>query len=136
MRDWREYRRLRERLKAELRAAHEAGPNEYLSDKQPRSPRPRFRLRVSTSPVSDLSRRRHRKSGQKPSGRPVLTSDAFLASRVFQLMQTEGLSATDATKRIADTLSVDMGIQVKNARERVYRSLARYREYREGRFIQ
>lgn len=38
MRDWRQYRLSRELLKAELRAAHEAGPDAFLSDTAARVP--------------------------------------------------------------------------------------------------
>lgn len=116
------------RRKAELRARHDAGPGECLSEKhlsEPWRPQPlASKLTISAAPIPD--RRPHRKSGKPPSGRPTLTGDIVFGKRVSDMVRA-GTPQAQAVKRVAATL---VGIQPRTARERVYRSLARYRAYR------
>jgi hypothetical protein len=118
-----------ERAKVKLRSEHDVAPDEYLSGRPPKPPRPRFRVQVtddpSKLPSSPSAKRKHQKTGAKPSGRQPLKNDVFLGAEVYKLMRTARISETEAIKRVAARLGDH--IDPKNARERVYRSLDRYR---------
>ena len=132
------------RIKAELQARHAKGPEVYLSDKHPPLPRPRFDVRVGDNPGgNNIGRRRpHRRTNKRPSGRPSKGRDVYLGRKVVEDMQTEGLTETAAIARVTDTLGRFNGwddptapwrdarrAARNSARDRVYRSLGRYREY-------
>lgn len=135
-----EHHRLRAaRIKAELNARHTNGPEEYLSDKPTPRPRPRFDVRVT----DDIGRRRpHRRTNQRPPGRPSQGQDVYFGPKVVDAIRNEGLTETKAIARVVDTLgpfdgwddpenpAYDTQRAARNsARDRVYRSLKRYRKY-------
>jgi hypothetical protein len=76
-------------------------------------------------PINPPARRKRRKTGAKHPGRPPLKADVLLGVEVFKLMRTARISETEAIRRVAAQLGPH--IRRENARERVYRSLARYR---------
>jgi hypothetical protein len=139
--EWARRRALK--TKAELQARHVAGHEDYLSDKVPPLPRPRFQVLVTPVPlemgsdgaIQPAERRRHRRTNRKSTGHPLCGSDVFLGPEVFRLMR-EGLSREQAVGRVAFRLGWTMTrgrpvryIMQKNAKERVYRSLRRYQSY-------
>lgn len=138
----RDHLRIRlERRRNELRARHNEGPDEYLSRRPPPLPLPRFRVHVGEE-GSSKPRRRHRRTNKPPSGRPNNETDIYLAPKVFATMQDEWVGETEAIRRVTETLGqfegwdnsehpqYDARRAARNsARERVYRSLKRFRDY-------
>jgi hypothetical protein len=140
----RDYPRIRlDRRRNELRARHEEGPDEYLSGKPVSLPLPRFRVWVGGSAAETAKpRRAHRRTNKPPSGRPAYEWDVYLAPKVFEVMWDEWVSETEAISVIMEFLGQfdcwnnpkhpDYDARRaarKSARERVYQSLKRYRQF-------
>lgn len=102
----RDHLRIRlERQRSELRARHSEGPEEYLSNRPPLSPLPRFRVRVGTAAIENTTHRRpHRRTNRPPPGRPAHEWDVYLAPKVFEVMWDEWVSEIEAIRRITETL--------------------------------
>ena len=138
----RDHLRIRlERRRSELRTCHDEGPDDYLSDQPMHLPLPRFRVR---DPAEETTRprRRHRRTNKPPDGRPAHEWDVYLAPKVFEIMSDEWVSETEAIRRVTETLGQFEGWDNSkhphydarraartSARERVYRSLKRFRDY-------
>jgi hypothetical protein len=126
MPDHAEYRRLREALKAELRARHDAAPDDYLSEKT--DPLPPASGKLRRPPVwwwIDKPKKRtrgpHRRTQNPPGCRA--NDDAALARAVYDLVQIRGVDRMHAEHDVAQSLAQAVYIDQKSARARVRKAL-------------